>query len=103
MHEHAGNQGRLGSPPVTADVVLIDGRFRVAVALKSLWHIHAASVVLVHDWTSRAAEYGRILKYYDIVGSVDTLIILSRKRVDQVDWKSAQEDLAKYLNEPARR
>ena len=45
-----------------ADVVLEDGRFRVAVALKALWHINAASVVLRRPGASGYfVPQGRIL------------------------------------------
>ena len=96
------------SPPQTAsspspivDVVLVDGRFRVAVALKALWHIDAGSVVLIHDWPPRVGAYGRVLVYYDIVDEVDELVVLARKA--EVDWDAAAADLAEYVNHPARR
>ena len=90
-------------PPSTpiADVVLVDGRFRVAVALKALWHVGPASVVLIHDWPPRAAAYGRVLAYYDIVDAVDELVVLARKA--DLDWAAAAADLATYVNHPARR
>jgi hypothetical protein len=78
-------------PAVVADVVLVDGRFRVAAALKALWHIDDASVVLIHDWTPRKEAYGRVLAYYDVVDKVDTLIVLARK--SDVDWNAAAADL----------
>jgi hypothetical protein len=84
-----------------ADVVLVDGRFRVAVALKALWHIDAASVVLIHDWPPRVGAYGRVLEYYDIVDEMDELVVLARKA--EVDWGAAAADLARYVNHPARR
>lgn len=38
----------------TFTVVLVDGRFRVACALKALWHLdHSRGVLLIHDWTQR--------------------------------------------------
>jgi hypothetical protein len=84
-----------------ADVVLVDGRFRVAAALKTLWHIDGSSVVLVHDWPSRKEWYGRVLAYYDIVDSVDELVVLARK--SDLDWAAAAADLAKYVKKPDRR
>jgi hypothetical protein len=88
-------------PAVVADVVLVDGRFRVAAALKALWHINDASVVLIHDWTKRKEKYGRVLAYYDVVDKVDTLIVLARK--SDVDWNAAAADLNTYANVPSRR
>ena len=86
--------------PVVADVVLVDGRFRVAVALKALWHINAASVVLMHDWPRRQEAYGRVLVYYDVVDAVDDLVVLARK--PDLDWAAAAADLAVYVDRPAR-
>ena len=88
------------STPVVADVVLVDGRFRVAVALKALWHIDAASVVLMHDWPRRQEAYGQVLAYYDVVDAVDDLIVLARK--PELDWAAAAADLAVYVDRPAR-
>ena len=87
--------------PIVADVVLVDGRFRVAVALKALWHIDAASVVLIHDWPPRRAAYSRVLAYYDVVDAVDDLVVLARK--PDLDWAAAAADLAVYVDRPARR
>jgi hypothetical protein len=79
----------------------VDGRFRVAVALKALWHIDAASVVIIHDWTPRLKEYGPVLQYYDIVDLVDNLVVLARK-VD-VNWAAAAADMARFVAIPSRR
>jgi len=79
----------------------VDGRVRVAVALKALWHIDAGSVVLIHDWPHRVGAYGRLLLYYDIVDEVDELVVLASKA--EVDWDAAAADLARYVNHPARR
>lgn len=59
-------------------VVLVDGRFRVACALKALWHLdHARGVLLVHDWVARAHQYhAPILRRYSLVAVVDRLAVL---------------------------
>ena len=94
-----GGEGRAAKPPV--DVVLVDGRFRVAAALKALWHIDAASVVIIHDWTQRVKVYGLVLQYYNIVHSVDSLVVLARK--EDVDWAGATADLTRFIYSPLRR
>jgi len=93
--------GSAPSGPPVIDVVLIDGRFRVACALKALWHIDDASVVIIHDYFTRLAYYEAVLEYYDIVDSVDTMAILARK--SKVDWQAAASDLDDYVKEPKRR
>jgi hypothetical protein len=59
-------------------VVLVDGRFRVACALKALWHLdHARGVLLVHDWVGRPGKYhAPILKRYSLVAVVHRLAVL---------------------------
>ncbi|GAB0489641.1 hypothetical protein MMPV_000866 [Pyropia vietnamensis] len=50
------------------DVVLIDGRARVACALKVLPYLNDDSLLLLHD--ARREKYAPILKYYDPLGEV---------------------------------
>lgn len=50
------------------DVVLIDGRARVACALKVLPYLNDDSLVLLHD--ARREKYAPILNYYDPLGEV---------------------------------
>ena len=59
-------------------VVLVDGRFRIACALKALWHIdHSLGVLLVHDWTLRREQYhAPILKRYRLVTVIDRMALL---------------------------
>ena len=83
------------------DVILIDGRFRVACALKALWYIDEASVVIIHDNFKRVADYSAVLVYYDIVDSVDSMAILRQKSV--VDWQAATSDLDRFVYVPRRK
>lgn len=52
----------------TFDVVFIDGRARVACALKVLPYLSPTSTVILHD--ARRDYYAHILEYYDEVGRV---------------------------------
>ena len=72
------------------DLVLIDGRFRVACALTVLLNSDNPCV-LIHDFNNRS-EYHCILLFYDVVESVDTLVVLNKKEV-------YDKDLAKGLLE----
>ena len=51
----------------------------MACALKALWHIHNASIVMIHDFHNRH-RYHSVLEFYDVVDSADTLVVLSRKQ-----------------------
>jgi protein O-GlcNAc transferase len=58
------------------DTVLIDGRFRVACALKCLELSNA--VILFDDFLDRP-KYHIVLEYYDIIEKGDRLVCLKRK------------------------
>jgi len=53
------------------DVVLVDGRFRLACACKAV--IKRVQSILIHDFTSRT-HYHDILPYVDIVRQTGTLV-----------------------------
>lgn len=59
------------------DTVLIDGRFRVACALKCL--ILENAVILIDDFLNRP-YYGIILNYYDVIEKGDRLVCLKKKQ-----------------------
>ncbi len=65
------------------DVVLIDGRARVACAKYVLRHLHTNSVVFLHDFYKKGRErYREVLNYYDVVEEVKTqpgLVVLKPK------------------------
>jgi hypothetical protein len=83
------------------DVVLIDGRARVGCAIKALWRIDDASVVLLHDYIGREGPYASVLHFYDVIDLVDTMVVLSRKR--NVDWDAAERILERVEVDTARR
>jgi hypothetical protein len=66
--------------PATAevDLVLIDGRFRVACALEALARCRPHTVLLFHDFWNRT-PYHPVLAFTDWLGSCDSLAILRRK------------------------
>lgn len=65
---------------VEADLVLVDGRFRVACALEVLARCRPHTVLLFHDFWNRA-PYHPVLAFTDWLGSCDSLAILRRKAV----------------------
>jgi hypothetical protein len=61
-----------------ADLILIDGRFRVSCALCVLSEITNRSVVMIHDFCVRR-QYWVVLQWYHLIERGDTLVAL-RKR-----------------------
>eukprot|EP00966_Prymnesium_polylepis_P162758 3761712-Prymnesium_polylepis.1 len=71
---HAG----LDTSTKALDVVLIDGRFRLACAIYVLKYCHSGTKIFVHDWglaypTDRAQSYERMLQFYHIDSLTYTL------------------------------
>jgi protein O-GlcNAc transferase len=74
------------------DLVLIDGRFRVACFLDIC--LKGTSTVLFHDFLNRHQYYGIILQFCQIVESADTLAVL--KINDNIDVAKVQEMYKTY-------
>ncbi|GHU10622.1 hypothetical protein FACS189449_00440 [Alphaproteobacteria bacterium] len=62
-----------------SDLVLVDGRFRVACILSVLLNTKPDTIIMVHDFWNRE-HYHSILKYVDVVDRVDTLGVFRRKK-----------------------
>ena len=63
---------------IEADLVLVDGRFRVACALEALARARPHAILLFHDFWNRT-HYHPVLAFTDWLGSCDSLAILRRK------------------------
>ena len=63
---------------IKTDLVLIDGRFRVACALEALARCPPHTILLFHDVWNRT-PYHPVLAFTDWLGSCDSLAILRRK------------------------
>jgi hypothetical protein len=68
------------SDPATSgvDLVLVDGRFRVACAMAALASCQPLTILLFHDFWNRP-PYHPVLAFTDWLGSCDSLAILRRK------------------------
>jgi hypothetical protein len=78
------------------DLVLIDGRFRVACALCSALQAPEATV-LIHDYPPRK-QYHVIEKFFEIERRVDTIVVCKRRsRIDEAQLKRL---LKAYLYAP---
>ena len=63
----------------TFDLVLVDGRFRAACALKVLQHATARTRVVMHDFTTHRASgdsYRAVLEWYQLVARNGSLVVL---------------------------
>jgi len=80
------------------DLVLVDGRFRVACGLSVFLTLPGSTRVLVHDFSWRR-QYRRLLRYADIVSRVDSFVLLQRRA--NFDRAGALRDLKTYLFLPA--
>lgn len=80
------------------DLVLIDGRFRVACGLKLWKNISTNTIVIVHDYLDRP-QYHILDQFYERIDSVDTLVVF-RKKVN-ADDSHLSTLIAKYEIDPA--
>ena len=60
------------------DVILVDGRCRTMCAYMAKYLLKDDGYLLFHDFNNRPYYHG-ILKYYEIVDSVETLVVLVKK------------------------
>ncbi|WP_232473249.1 hypothetical protein [Brachyspira sp. SAP_772] len=61
------------------DTILVDGRFRVACVLNSIFYCRNA-VIIIHDFFNRE-YYNVLLNYLDIVEKADTLGVFKIKKI----------------------
>ena len=75
------------------DLVLIDGRFRVACALATIMNCSKNTKIMIHDYTFR--EYYHVLEeFLEIIETKDTLVIFEIK--NNVDMKKVQKLYEEY-------
>lgn len=76
-------QKRAYSDPIQSaahiDVLLVDGRFRVACALKAHGWLSATATLVFDDFWIRP-QYHLILDYFDVVERIDTIAVLKPKK-----------------------
>jgi hypothetical protein len=79
------------------NLILIDGRFRVACVLLAALEAPSDCTIFVHDFSDRS-HYKAMLRFMCIARQVDTLVQLKRR--DDFDAKQAQRALRAYLYTP---
>ncbi|MBV1798786.1 hypothetical protein [Siccirubricoccus sp. G192] len=80
------------------DLVLVDGRFRVACALYGAARLAPGAMLLVHDFWPRAAYQAPLLRHFDLLGSAGTLALLAARR--PLDAALLAADLAAHGFDP---
>ena len=75
------------------DIILIDGRFRVACTLNCILNSPPNSTLLIHDFWNRP-EYHIVLKFLEIEYKADTLGVFKKK--DKVDHHQIQSLIKVY-------
>lgn len=60
----------------TWDTIFIDGRFRVACALKIFPSLKDNTNIFMHDFSKRLIDYGILLRYFDVIKQIDSLVLL---------------------------
>lgn len=81
------------------DLILVDGRFRVACILAAILSTPENSLICVHDFWNRPA-YHIVLKYLNVEDEVETLGIFSKKR--EIDREEVQMLLQNYIYFPGK-
>lgn len=81
------------------EVVIVDGRYRVASALNSLSYLSDNGLVIVHDFVPRQ-HYYVVLKYFNEVFRVATMVVLEKRTLQGHEQQQLQRDLRHYLSDP---
>lgn len=84
--------------PYSPDVVLVDGRFRVACVCQALLRCKPDAAILVHDFAERP-HYHDVLAFTDVVDSAESMVVLKRKK--RVNWKKLALLLQRTQFDPA--
>lgn len=81
------------SPSFNADIILIDGRFRVSCGLDLVRKIETITFVMIDDFLNRE-HYHVLLKYYDKVECGKIAVILKKKLL--INEEELDADIKKY-------
>ena len=73
------------------DLILVDGRFRVACALKSISRMKKDSYLMIHDYT---LKFQRVENYFDIVDKAGSLYVFNKK--NNINERALKKDIKRY-------
>ena len=83
-----------------ADLVLIDGRFRIPTAIEVALNADENTTVAIHDFFIRP-HYHQILKFFNIVDCAENLVLLKRRTLKDFYLKEALNSIKRSINDPA--
>jgi hypothetical protein len=81
------------------DVILVDGRFRVACCLQSFLHMSAEAVLVFDDYFDREDRYGIVTRFAPVRRQVKRVAVF--RRPDPLDAEAIRAVLADYAANPA--
>ena len=80
------------------DLVLVDGRFRVASTLETIKKVDENCFILIHDYYSHSNNTSRgydfVEKYLDIIEHIDTLYVFKKKK--NINLNEIEKELVIY-------
>ena len=83
--------------PKKLDVILVDGRFRVACVLSTILHTYSSDhnnqIIMIHDFWQRE-YYHDVLNYLEVIDKVDSLGVFKVK--DGIDIDLVRKDYDAY-------
>ena len=88
----------IGLVKTPLDVVMVDGRFRVACALHAWLASTPSTFVIIHDFTGRN-KYHILMQFFHEVERAGTMVVLkvnAVKRADPVWQEMAREQIEKF-------
>ncbi len=82
---------------VLPDLILVDGRFRVACTLTALMYISEDTIIAIHDFWTRP-HYHSVLPFLTEVDRIDTFGFF--KPAANINWRDLVKVRDRYLFEP---
>ncbi len=73
------------------DLVLVDGRFRIACALAAHCRLAAQGVLAIHDFWPRRAYQDALKPFFTVIGSAGSMALLQPLPVEQATLVAAQQ------------
>ena len=77
------------------DLILVDGRFRVACALCSIYKMNDDSILLFDDYTPRK-QYHVIEPFFEKIETVDSMTVFKKK--SNIDLSELEKLIEEYKN-----
>lgn len=80
------------------DLVLVDGRWRVACVMQAIVRTSPACRILVHDWSDKRPQYEVLLRFTEIAARAGSLVQL--RPCQNMNWRELAEEMPRHLFQP---